>query len=295
MSTKALGRNYFPGSGFRIAALRVRATGDHQASHPHDLTEIEHDHDFMELVLVLHGQARQTLEGEEYPVAVGDVYILQSRSRHYFHDLEQLELINVLFDPNRLPLPFSELRKMPGYSALFLLEPQYRRRHKFSSRLRLGPDALASVRRIAETMVMETQRGSPGSGAMLLAGLLELVVFLSRQYGKTSTTGGRELLRIGGVIGQLERDYQKPWTVGKLCRLAGMTRSTFLRTFERAVGHAPIDYLIRRRVAAAMALLRESDKTITEIAFETGFSDSNYFARQFRRVNGITPSRYRGR
>lgn len=295
MSTKALGRNYFPGTGYRIAAMRVRSHGDRTPSHPYDLTEIEHDHDFMELVIMVRGRAQQRLEGEDYAVSSGDVYILQSRSRHYFYDINDMEIINILFDPARVSLPLAELRKIPGYSALFLLEPQYRRRHKFSSRLHLGPEALAEARRIGEDMIDETRSRQPGANVMLLSKLLELILFLSRQYGKNPTVEVRELLRIDSVIGRMEREYQKSWSVDELCRLAGMSRSTFLRTFERAVGHTPIDYLIRLRVAAAMTLLANTGQSVTEIAFQTGFSDSNYFARQFRRITGKTPSRHRGR
>ena len=295
MPAKARGKHYFPARGPRIAALRVRSRGERRASHPHDLTEVEHDHDFMELVLVLRGRARQRLEGEEYPVQAGDVYILHSRSRHYFHQIEDLELINVLFDPRQVPIPQGELRRLPGYCALFLLEPQYRRRHRFSSRLHLGPEALVQVRRIGEEMVGETARAEAGSAVMLLAGLLELITFLSRQYGRATSVQGRELLRVARVIQSLEQEYQRNWRVAELARLAGMSRSTFIRTFEGAVGHPPIDYLIRRRVAAAMELLRGTDRPVTDIALEAGFSDSNYFARQFRRVTGMTPSRYRGR
>ena len=243
---------------------------------------------------MVRGRAQQRLEGEDYPVSSGDVYILHSRSRHYFYDISDLEIINILFDPAQVPLPMAELRKITGYSALFLLEPHYRRRHKFSSRLHLGPEALAEARRIGEEMIDETRRRQPGTDAMLLSKLIELIVFLARQYGKHPTVEGRELLRIDSVLGRMECEYQKPWRVDELCRLAGMSRSTFLRTFERAIGHTPIDYLIRLRVAAAMALLTSTQQSVTEIAFQTGFSDSNYFSRQFRRITGKTPSRHRG-
>ena len=66
-----------------------------------------------------------------------------------------------------------------------------------------------------------------------------------------------------------------------------------MRASTRALGQAPIDYLIERRLGAAMRLLRETDRPITDIALETGFSDSNYFARQFRRRTGTTPSAFR--
>lgn len=295
MSFKARGVHYFSRVGYPITAVRVHIAKDGRTSHPHDLTEREHDHDFRELVIVARGEALQNLQGRTYPVRTGDVYILHDRSRHYFHDIRELELINVMYDPSRLPLPMGQLRQLPGYSALFLLEPHYRQRHQFASRLNLGPAALEKVRSLAGDMIREVESGQPGKGVLLLARLLELMTFLARQYGKTRGNASQELLRIGEVIGALEREFTRPWTIGEMCGMAHMSRSTFLRNFRRAMGQAPVEFLLERRLEAARRLLRDTDRPITEIAFEAGFSDSNYFARVFRRAAGMTPSGYRRR
>lgn len=295
MSFRARGEHYFAASGYPITAVRVRIAADGRTSHPHDLTEREHDHDFRELVIVVRGEARQRLQGRSYPVAPGDVYILHDRSRHFFHDIRELELLNVMYDPARLPLPVGQLRQLPGYSALFLLEPHYRQRHQFASRLRLAPSALDEARRLAGDMIREVESGRPGRGVLLLARLLELMTFLAREYGRNRTPAGKELLRIGAVIGALERDFARAWTIDELCAMAHMSRSTFLRTFRRALGRAPMGFLLDRRLEAARRLLRDTDRSITEIALDTGFSDSNYFARVFRRAVGLAPGEFRRR
>jgi AraC-like DNA-binding protein len=62
---------------------------------------------------------------------------------------------------------------------------------------------------------------------------------------------------------------------------------------RREVGMTPISYLNRYRVNQAKILLRESEKSVTEIAMTVGFSDSSYFARVFRRQMGVSPDVYR--
>ncbi len=290
MSTQAQADHYFDVLGYPVTAMRVQSDDLKHPSHPFDLTGIEHDHDFTELVIVTHGRGIQRLDRKDYPVSAGDVYLLQGRCRHFFHDRAGLELINVMYDPQRLPLPESELRKSPGYSALFVLEPRYRRQHNFSSRLQLGPVALAKAEALAESIESESAAGTPGHGAALLAYLLELIVFLSRQYGKTQSREGRSLLRVGNVIGSLESDPARNWTVDEMATLAHMSNSTLFRVFRKATGSTPMDYLIRARIHEALRLLRETDKPITEIALNCGFSDSNYFSRQFRRLTGQTPT-----
>jgi AraC-like DNA-binding protein len=74
-----------------------------------------------------------------------------------------------------------------------------------------------------------------------------------------------------------------------------MSESTLMRTFQRVMKRSPIDHVIRVRVSRACDLLRQPEARITEVAFETGFQDSNYFARQFKKIAGVTPREFRAR
>ena len=65
--------------------------------------------------------------------------------------------------------------------------------------------------------------------------------------------------------------------------------------FRQELGMTPIAYLNRYRVTQAKRLLKETDKTITEIALDVGFSDSGYFSRVFRKEVGMSPDAYRRR
>ena len=66
-----------------------------------------------------------------------------------------------------------------------------------------------------------------------------------------------------------------------------------MRVFRRATGQTPIDYLIRLRIQKAMEWLAGTSLSVTDIALKTGFDDSNYFTRQFRKATGETPTAYR--
>jgi len=292
-SVIADGIHYFGLSGFPLAIRRVRTDAMHSPSHPHDLTEVEHCHDFCELAIVTKGRAMHWLEGKEFPVTAGDVFLLQGRQRHYFYERENLDLINIMYDQEKIDLPENELRKMPGYSALFLLEPTFRRQHRFASRLHLRRVPLAQVERLAEEMELEAAGKDPGYEVILRAKLLELITYLSRAYTQTESTEAHALLRVGHVIGALENDFSKDWKLSDLTAIAHMSRSNLMRVFRKATGQTPIEYLLRLRIQKAMELLRNSSLSITEIALEVGFNDSNYFTRQFRRVLGETPRSFR--
>ena len=97
------------------------------------------------------------------------------------------------------------------------------------------------------------------------------------------------MLRVAEAISHIQRHYADPITLDELIEISGMSRRNFLRTFESTMGDPPIKYLIRLRVRHACKLLRHSDQSITEIAMAVGFSDSNYFSRQFRMLTGSSP------
>lgn len=295
MALLARGVDYFGPDGFPVTVRVVRTEPAGRPSHPHDVTEIDHYHDFCELVIVLSGRGRHLLEGESFPVSAGNVFVVQGSQVHCFRDRDDLVLMNVMYDPARLPLPAGLLRRLPGYSALFLLEPSFRSAHRFSSRLDLSREDLGTAEAMAERLEREARGRQPGHEAALLGLLVELMVFLSRRYGESEAGESRALLRMGRLISTLEQRYAEPWTLDGLARSAHLSRTNLLRVFRQATGESPIGFLIGLRIEAAKRLLRQTDLGMTDIAHETGFGDSNYFARRFREATGRSPTEYRRR
>lgn len=84
-----------------------------------------------------------------------------------------------------------------------------------------------------------------------------------------------------------------PHCVDSLAQLAGMSRATFVRQFARHMGTSPMEYLQRRRLKEAAAMLRSTDLPVKSIAASTGFVSSSHFSRAFSGVYGQDPSSYR--
>jgi transcriptional regulator GlxA family with amidase domain len=182
---------------------------------------------------------------------------------------------------------------MSGFHAMFVLEPRYRKRHRFRSRLRLDMDDLARAVDLLESLFTEYTERRPGHESAIRGLLLQLVVFLSRRYSELRADTSRSLLRLGEVMSYMESHAHERLRLPELARRAHLSVNQFTRVFREATGHTPIDYLIRLRVMRAAELLRATDEKITSLALRCGFSDSNYFAKQFRRVMGESPRDYR--
>jgi len=212
---------------------------------------------------------------------------------HGFADTRRLSLSNILFLPKRLPAPTGELQRMPGYQALFELEPKYRDAQGFVGHLRLPPEELDRVMTLVRELDAEVKDYAAGGSALTEALFTQLLVRLARSYGTHASSGGRRLLAVQKTIRHIEERHAEAIELGALAKKAGMSLSTFKRTFKAVTGTSPIDYVLQARLARACHLLRDEDKTVTEAALAAGFNDSNYFARQFRRRMGCTPREWR--
>src|SRR5215207_2165991 len=93
----------------------------------------------------------------------------------------------------------------------------------------------------------------------------------------------------------MDRDYAHPLDVPALGRVAGVSPFHFIRVFRATFGETPHRYLQRRRVERAMSLLRETDRSVTEISFEVGFTSLGTFSRTFAEIVGEPPTTYRWR
>jgi AraC-like DNA-binding protein len=91
----------------------------------------------------------------------------------------------------------------------------------------------------------------------------------------------------------MDRTYAQPLDIAALAGIAVVSPAHFIRTFRATFGETPHRYLQRRRVERAMFLLRERDRTITDVCMEVGFSSLGTFSRTFREIVGRSPSEYR--
>jgi AraC-like DNA-binding protein len=93
----------------------------------------------------------------------------------------------------------------------------------------------------------------------------------------------------------MDRTYAQPLDVPALARIAHVSEAHFIRTFRATFGETPHRYLQRRRVERAMFLLRDTDRRVTDICLDVGFTSLGTFSRTFRDIVGETPSAYRAR
>ena len=93
----------------------------------------------------------------------------------------------------------------------------------------------------------------------------------------------------------MDRDYAQPLDIPALAQIAIVSEAHFIRTFRATFGETPHRYLQRRRIERSMFMLRETDRSVTDICFDVGFTSLGTFSRTFRAIVGEPPSAFRAR
>jgi AraC-like DNA-binding protein len=153
-------------------------------------------------------------------------------------------------------------------------------------------------RRLATLVALlrdESRAGRPARD-VVLAHLLELLFIEAlRSTGTAASPGlvrGLTDARLAQALRQMHESPDKPWTVVQLAKIAALSRSVFFERFSRAVGVAPMEYLLSWRMALAKRLLRAKEMGIAGVAERVGYRSASAFSVAFTRHVGLPPSQY---
>ncbi|MBB4686838.1 helix-turn-helix transcriptional regulator [Amycolatopsis jiangsuensis] len=102
-----------------------------------------------------------------------------------------------------------------------------------------------------------------------------------------------DLARLRRVRDRIDREYAQPLDVESLARGVHLSAGHLSRQFRLAYGESPYSYLMTRRIERAMALLRASELSVTEVCFAVGCSSLGTFSTRFTELVGVPPSVYR--
>lgn len=102
-----------------------------------------------------------------------------------------------------------------------------------------------------------------------------------------------DMRRLRRVRDRIDREYAQPLDVTELARAEHLSAGHLSRQFKLAYGESVYSYLMTRRVERAMALLRNSDLSVTDICMTVGFSSLGTFSTRFSELVGVSPTAYR--
>lgn len=250
-----------------------------------------HDHNYSEIVLILKGSATHWFEGRRLTVKKGDVLLLHPGNIHAYDDFNDMELVNVIYDAQKLYIPVVDGYTLPMYRTFV---PENIRNVKCTAEpvMHLEGENMKKISDIIKRIHDELQNELPGSQLCSLALLIELIITLCRFYEGAERP--HEIPnQLGEILNYMKKHYNEDIRIDELAKKVNMSRRNFFLIFKKMTGLTPIQYLIRLRIANASEKLLSTDKRIADIAYECGFSDSNYFCRKFHEINKYSPRQFR--
>ncbi len=255
----------------------------------------KHKHDFSELFLVVSGSGKHSVAEYEYPLQKGDVFVINGDIEHGFREVNKLKIINLMFDSNTPFFEIPSMRQLPGYQAMFKVEPIARQTTEYKAKLTLGKQQLPKIERLLTVLKREYHTSQLGFEVMLTSLMQQLVIELARIYQDQSQDLPHTTLALSRALIFIEQHFSDVGINSDAIAKAGfISKRQLERLFRQFLNTSPNQYLRNVQLNHATKLLSEKNElSVQHIAEQCGFSDSNYFSKCFKQHFNLTPTTYR--
>lgn len=239
----------------------------------------EHSHDFHELIIVTKGAGQHILNDVPTNLAQNYICYLSPQDRHLFEQSDNLYLTNILFKKNKL-----------SYSPL--LKNVLPQESDEANSWYISTETMKSVTTLIARLEYESNQNTMESRLMTEALFQQLVVELSRGRLSAHSQNATDNT-ILKVIDWIQNNYSEEFSVSDISDQFSISSRTLSRRIKQVTNLSFNNYVHRVRINHAMNLLLYSDLSVTDIAFQVGYKDSNYFSTKFKRFTHQTPTEFR--
>lgn len=257
----------------------------------HDVDFASHRHDFSELFVVVQGSGLHTVSSFEYPLKKGDIFVINGEIEHGFKDVDQLTVVNLMFDADTPFFELPSMRQLSGYQAMFKVEPIARQTTDYKAKLSLGDTQLEKVQRLLAQIKDEYEQAQPGFELVLTSLMQQLVASLARAYQQQMTDTPQTTLSLSRALVHIEQNFTRVGlTTTEIAQSAFVSQRQLERLFRQFLNTSPNRYVRETQLNYAAKLLgQEQNLRIQQIAELCGFADSNYFSKCFRQKFATSP------
>jgi len=239
----------------------------------------EHFHNNHELYYLKKGKASYFIGNEFFSLEEGDLFFVPKDTFHKTTYAEDRDTERVLFSFDD-SFVSSDLKQYIDYL----------KENKF---IRIRPEKLYLLQNIINSIEEEERKKQPGYLKMQQLYFMQMLVLISR-YSLTEydANHSESYTLIQNMLKYVSENYNSDLTLTALSNKFAMSPSHLSRLFKRITAVSLNEYINISRITAAEKMLLNPDMSITQVATECGFNDSNYFAAVFKKIKGITPKKY---
>jgi len=256
-----------------------------------------HWHYYIEMLFSLSGSARVILNGVNYTLSKGDLVLINAREVHSVVSdqlNEPVSYIVVKFDPEVLYTTKSTIFESK-YVLPFTMTKASHQKVFTNIEIKDTP-----IPELVNDILQEFNTHNYGFELAIRTHICRIFLWILRNwqnkglnFDASYALKEAEIILLQKVFDYLDENYQYDITAEAVSKMCNMSYSYFSRHFKEVIGKTFTDYLNYIRITEAEKLLLTTDLNITEIALKTGFSDSSYFIKQFKRFKNISPKQFK--
>jgi len=259
-----------------------------------------HSHDFVEICYVATGSGHHIVDGQDYPVRKGDLFIINYDMRHIFYQDESsdaLKVFNVVFKPaffDHLLINFNDFNTLT-LSYLFKIEG-LEEWNFAGSDLRLDADEQRALQTIFENMLREYNAQLPGYNNVLRGNMIELIVKIMRNLKNRSLSTpevNEKAKKIDSIVQYLKENYAGHITLSDLAFNTFFSKNYICKIFKETTGMTIKEYVHILQIEDACHLIANTTDKLTEIALKVGFTDYKNFFSVFKKIKSISPQDFK--
>lgn len=257
----------------------------------------EHKHEFLEVVYISNGSALHSINGREYPVTRGDLFLLDYSDSHTFIKVSSdFTIITCCFLPELIDSSLLNLENAGEILKYLIFCPINDEKSEFYFSINLISKQ-KDFDDILENMVTEFSNKQMGYQSVLKGYLLILLSRVFRTASeKQNTNTNRDLSNaVEKALGYLKSNFSHSTSLEEIARLVLLSPNYFAAVFKNTTGCNFTDYIHKIRIDEACRLLTSSNKSILEVMNDIGYSDSKFFYSLFKRITSMTPGEYKKR
>lgn len=250
-------------------------------------TERYHYHNYVEFLYSIKSSAIVYINGESYSFKDGDLIIINSNDLHTLSFPGDSEYICVKFSPNILYADESAFAEYK-YAVPFIIDTPHQIVFDSEYTERTG------IRDLCIEIMDEWNRKDYAFELAIRADILKIFTWILRYWKAQGALSIDKNIpdSIKRALTYITENYETV-TEKDAARESGLSYNHFSNTFKAAMGQNFTDFVLSVRLKAAERLLISTEKSMTEIAMETGFTTSSHFIANFKRLKGVTPGKFR--
>lgn len=251
-----------------------------------------HNHHSLEINFVRNGGGTYYIGENRYKIKTNDIFIINNHEYHMaINESGDMDLMVIVFDAD---LVWQNSEMDYQYIRAF-----YEWKDGFKHRLSGSEFATDEIISILNEIQSEWDSKTTGYKLVIKSLLLKLLAVLYRKFESASKYSSKVLkfqnnyVRLIDVLSYIDQNFQNPITSSELANIVHMNKNYFSTFFKETIGFTVSEYIISKRLQNACLLLSTTDKSIIEIAMDSGFKNVPYFNRTFKENYAITPKEYR--